>query len=342
MRRGNLYRRDCFVSRFTLCGDFYLCFSVPLCYKSGPISGKIKHMEIKTIGEFGLIKRIKNNLPGLKNVVLGIGDDCAVINYTKNKDLLLTIDMLIEGVHFDLRKFGAYKVGRKALAVSLSDIAAMGGIPKYSLISLGVPPDTPLKAIDDLYAGFLELAKEYGVKLIGGDTNRSQRLICDVSVVGEVEKKRLIRRSGAKAGDSIYVTGKLGGSIKGRQYDFTPRITEARILVCNFKVNSMIDISDGLASDLRHVTDASNTGAAIYAENIPVAMGSSLNGALTDGEDFELLFTMPECVSEKVLTKKLGVAVKMIGEITNKKAGIKMMGKNGKKQDLKALGYRHF
>ena len=294
------------------------------------------------IGEFGLIRKMAHRVPRLRNAILGIGDDCAVIDYTKDKYFLLTVDMLIEGVHFDLRKFGARRIGRKALAVSLSDIAAMGGMPKYCLISLGIPPNMPLKTVDDFYAGFLKLAKEYGVELIGGDTNRSQRFICDVCVVGEVEKKFLTKRGGAKIGDRIYVTGLLGGSIKGKQYDFTPRIKEARILVRNFKINSMIDISDGLASDLRHITDASNVGAAVYAENIPVAMGSSLKGALTDGEDFELLFTMPEAVSEKLLTEKLGVAVKMIGEITNKKAGIKVIGKNEKRQDLKALGYRHF
>ncbi len=299
-------------------------------------------MKIKTIGEFGLIERVKNKTIAAKNAVMGIGDDCAVISYTKNKYLLLTVDMLIEGVHFDLKNFGAQKIGRKALAVSLSDIAAMGGIPKYCLISMGAPADTPVKVIDDFYAGFLKLAKECGVELIGGDTNRSKNLIFDVCVIGEIEKKFLVKRGGAKTGDKIYVTGFLGGSIKGRQYAFTPRIKEARILIKNFKVNSMIDISDGLASDLRHITESSGTGAEIYEECIPVSMGSSLKDALIDGEDFELLFTMPEGIDEKRITKTLGISVRMIGEIKNKREGVKIISKRGKKRELKALGYRHF
>ncbi len=288
-----------------------------------------------------MIKRIKK-MAKPRRAILGIGDDCAVINYTKDKYLLLTVDMLIEGVHFDLRKFGARKVGRKALAVSLSDIAAMGGIPKYCLISLGIPPNTPLKTIDNFYAGFLELAKEYNVELIGGDTNRARKLICDVCVVGEAEKKYLKKRSGAKIGDRIYVTGSLGGSIKGKQYNFTPRIKEARDLVRNFKVNSMIDISDGLASDLRHITDASNVGAAIYAENIPVAKSSSLKSALTDGEDFELLFKMPGNVTAAALSKRLGVKVTKIGEIVDRREGITVMTLGGKRVGLKLAGYQHF
>lgn len=289
-----------------------------------------------------MISRVKAKVPKLKNAILGIGDDCAVINYTKDKYLLLTVDMLIEGVHFDLRKFGARRIGRKAIAMSLSDIAAMGGIPKYCLISLGIPPNTPLKIVDDFYAGFLKMAKEYGVELIGGDTNRSQRLICDICVVGEVEKKFLLRRSGAKIGDKIYVTGSLGGSIKGKQYDFIPRVKEARILVRNFKVNSMIDISDGLASDLRHITEASDVGAAIYAENIPIAKDSSLNGALADGEDFELLFTMLGDATTAALSKRLGIKVTKIGEIVDKRKGTTVMTSGGKRAGLKSAGYRHF
>ncbi|MDD5680106.1 MAG: thiamine-phosphate kinase [Candidatus Omnitrophica bacterium] len=300
-------------------------------------------MKIRSVGEFGLIERVKNKLPGLKNAVLGIGDDCAVINYTKDKYLLLTVDMLIEGIHFDLRKFGARKVGRKALAVSLSDIAAMGGIPKYCLISIGMPANTPLKTIDDFYAGFLKLAKEYGVELIGGDTNRAQKLICDVCVIGEIEKKFLKKRSGAKIGDKIYVTGALGGSIKGRQYDFTPRVIPARVLVRNFQVNSMIDISDGLSSDLVHITESGNVGAVIYESRIPVSRAcKSVKEALADGEDFELLFTMPQEISEDVLGKRLGVPVRMIGEIRNKREGVRIIDKKGKKRELKTSGYKHF
>lgn len=300
-------------------------------------------MKIKSIGEFGLIERIKDKLPRLKDAVVGIGDDCAVINYTKDKYLLLTADMLAEGVHFDLKKFGAKKVGRKALASSLSDIAAMGGIPRYCLVSMSVPPETPISIIDDFYDGFLRLAGEYGVELIGGDTNRYKNFIFDVCVAGEVEKKFLIRRSGAKAGEKIYVTGSLGGSLKGRQYDFTPRIKEARTLVRNFKLSSMIDISDGLSSDLGHIAEASKVGAVIYEYKIPVSRScSSVREALTDGEDFELLFTIPGNVPEKTLSRRLGVPVSMIGEIRNKREGVNIVDKKGRARALSPLGYRHF
>jgi thiamine-monophosphate kinase len=300
-------------------------------------------MEIKSIGEFDFIERIKNKLPKLKHAVLGIGDDCAVLDYTSDKYLLLTIDMLVEDVHFDLSKTSAYKVGRKALAVSLSDIAAMAGIPKYCLISLAVSPDTPLSTLDDFYSGFLKLASDFGVELIGGDTNRSEKFICDVSVIGEVEKKFIVKRDGAKVGDSIFVTGSLGGSIKGKQYDFIPRVKEARLLVENFKVHAMIDISDGLSLDLHHITDASNVGAVIYDNCIPISRDArSKQDAFSSGEDFELLFTVPQDVTEGALSKKLNIPVKKIGEIVPRQEGVKIVGGKNKKTVLKRTGYQHF
>lgn len=300
-------------------------------------------MKIKSVGEFEFIDRIKSKAPRPKNAVLGIGDDCAVLDYTKDKYLLLTTDMLVEGVHFDLSKVSAYKVGRKALAVSLSDIAAMAGIPKYCLISLAISPDMPLATFDDFYSGILKLASDFRVKLIGGDTNASEKFICDICVVGEVEKKFLVRRDGAKVGDSIFVTGSLGGSIKGKHYDFVPRVKEARILVENFKINSMIDISDGLSLDLYHITDASNVGAVIYSESLPISQNAdSKQDALSSGEDFELLFTASGKVTEEMLSKKLTIPVKKIGEIMPKREGIKIVKEKSKHTELKRTGYRHF
>jgi len=300
-------------------------------------------MEIKSIGEFNFIERVKNKLPKLKHAILGIGDDCAVLDYTADKYLLLTIDMLVEDIHFDLSKTSAYKVGRKALAVSLSDIAAMGGIPKYCLISLAISPDMPLSTLDDFYSGFLKLASDFGVELIGGDTNRSEKFICDVAVIGEVEKKFIVRRDGAKVGDSIFVTGSLGGSIKGKQYDFIPRVKEARVLVENFNIHAMIDISDGLSLDLYHITDASNVGAVIYGDCIPVSRDArSRQDALSGGEDFELLFTISRDVTEEVLSKRLNMPVKKIGEIVPRQEGVKIVGDKSRKRELKRAGYRHF
>lgn len=300
-------------------------------------------MKIKSVGEFEFIDTIRRRLPKLKSAVLGIGDDCAVLGFTNDKYLLVTTDMLVQDIHFDLSKTSAYKVGRKALAVSLSDIAAMAGIPKYCLVSLATSPDMPLSTLDDFYSGLLKLAKEFDVELVGGDTNASDKFICDVCVIGEVEKRFLARRDGAKVGDSIFVTGSLGGSIKGKHYDFIPRIKEARILVENFKVHSMIDISDGLSLDLHHITDASNVGAVIYRNSIPISQNAdSKKEALSGGEDFELLFTAPSDITEEELSKKLKVPVNKIGEIMPRREGVKIVKEKSKETELKRKGYRHF
>lgn len=299
-------------------------------------------MKIKSLEEFELVEKIKQKIPNLKNTILGIGDDCAVLSYTEDKYILITTDMLVENVHFDMKKVSAFKIGRKALAVSLSDIAAMAGIPKYCIVSLCMPQNTPASTLEDFYSGLLKLAKEFGVELIGGDTNRSQEFICDVCVIGEVEKKFLVKRSGARIKDGIFVTGSLGGSIKGKQYEFIPRVREAKALVENFQINSMIDISDGLSSDLRHITDASKVGAVIYSDFIPMSQNArSKQEALSGGEDFELLFTAPGHVTEGAVSRKLGIHVKRIGEITAKREGVKITTK-GNKAELKSTGYKHF
>ncbi len=300
-------------------------------------------MKMRSVGEFEFIESVKKRLPGPKSSVLGIGDDCAVLEFTADKYLLVTADMLIQDVHFDLAKVSPFKVGRKALAVSLSDVAAMAGIPKYYVVSIAVPPDAPLSALHDFYSGMMKLAAEFKVELIGGDTNRADKFICDVTVIGEVEKKLLVRRDGARAGDKIFVTGALGGSIKGRHCDFTPRVREARLLVKNFRVHSMIDISDGLSSDLRHITDASGVGAVIFDDRIPVSRDAvSKKDALSGGEDYELLFTAAGGVNEEALSGKLKIPVANIGRIVPKREGIKIVtGKYGKK-DLERKGFRHF
>ena len=300
-------------------------------------------MKIKSVGEFEFIERVKAKTHKLKNAVLGIGDDCAVLPYSEDKYLLWTQDMLLEDVHFDLSKVSAFKVGRKALAVSLSDIAAMGGIPKYAVLSLGIPEEMLLEVLDDFYSGLLKLAYDFDVELIGGDTNFSEKFICDLSLIGEVEKKLLVKRSGAKVKDGIFVTGSLGGSIKGKQYDFMPRVKEARILVENFKINSMIDISDGLALDLTHITDSSKVGAIIYDDSIPISQEArSKENAFSDGEDFELLFTVGPSISEEAISEKLNIPVRKIGEIVARSEGVKIGKEEGKKAEFKKRGYKHF
>jgi len=309
-------------------------------------------MLIKNIGEFGLIDRIKKLIKtdaptsmhrcgGDASVIKGTGDDCAVIKFSKDKYMLLTCDMLVEGVDFT-GKERPYLVGRKAIAVSVSDIAACAGLPRYCLVSVGIPGNTSVEFIDKLIKGMLSLTGKYGINIVGGDISRSRQLTIDVSMLGTVEKKNLILRSGAKLGDIIFVTGKLGGSILGRHLRFIPRLKEARFLVKNFRVNSMIDISDGLAQDLGHILQESLTGAMLYEALIPVSKDArNLNDALYGGEDFELLFTMSPHEAKKLYRKKL-TGFKPIGEIVHKKYGLRLMDKRGKEKFIKPKGFRHF
>ncbi len=200
--------------------------------------------------------------------------------------------------------------------------------------------------MDNLYKGMRRLANKFGVNIIGGDTARSQKLVIDVSLIGEVEKKNLTRRSGAKAGDVILATGAFGGSIKGKHLDFIPRLKEARLLVRNFKVNSMIDVSDGLVLDLWRILDASWVGARIYENAIPLSKETvSFEKAISDGEDFELLFTMNIRQAKrlfKTMLAKMKTPVTLIGEVVNKKYGYRLVRSNGKEVLLKPKGYLHF
>lgn len=227
-------------------------------------------MKLKNIGEFGLIDRIARRIKTDKSVIKGIGDDAAVLRWTKDKYLLATTDMLIEDRHFR-RTTPAQKVGWKALCCGVSDIAAMGGEPRWALVSCGLPKGLPLKYAGGIYAGIKRAAKKFGVNIVGGDTNASDKIILDVIILGEVKKKHLVLRSGAKAGDYIFVTGSLGGSLRGKHLDFTPRLKESRTLVRNFKINSMIDLSDGLSGDLGHILKHSNVGAIVYDYLIPLS-----------------------------------------------------------------------
>ena len=298
-------------------------------------------MLIKNIGEFGLINRIKKLIKTDASVVKGPGDDCAVIKFSKDKYMLFTSDMIVEGVDFT-GKDRPYLVGRKAIAVSVSDIAACAGLPRYCLVSVGMPGNTSVDFIDKLIKGMFHFAKKYGINIVGGDISRARQLTIDVSMLGIVEKKNLILRSGAKIGDIIFVTGKLGGSILGKHLRFTPRLKEARFLVKNFRVNSMIDISDGLTQDLGHILEESSAGAIIYEDLIPISkQARNLNDALYWGEDFELLFTVSAYEAKKLYRKKL-TGFKPIGEIVDKKYGLRLVDERGKEKIIKPKGFRHF
>ncbi len=300
---------------------------------------------IKDIGELGLIKRLSKNIKVDKSVICGIGDDAAVIELIKDKYLVVTSDMLIEGRHF-LKTDKPNNIGHKALAASLSDIAAMGAVAKYAFISLGLPKNTTLSYIDKIYKGIIKLAGKFNVSICGGDTNASDKLTIDMTIIGVIDKKRLVLRSGAKEGDFILITGRLGGSLKsGHHLRFVPRLAESRYLVNNFKLNSMIDISDGLVADLGHIITRSNVGAVIYEELIPRNKDAkSLNDVLYSGEDFELLFTMPQKQAKKFIkaSHPKGMNFFIMGQIIKKPKEILFVDKKHKVKSLKIKGFRHF
>jgi len=298
-------------------------------------------MNLGGIGEFGFIERIKRRARLDSSVVKGIGDDCAAIKFNKDNYLLFTCDMIVQDVDFTCRT-DPYLIGRKALAVCISDIAACAGSPKYALVALGLPKNTQLEFADKIIEGIKALAKKYHINIVGGDISRAPKVVIDVSLLGAVRKNHLVLRSGAKKGDIIFVSGSLGGSIKGKHLEFAPRIKEAKFLVRNFKVNSMIDISDGLAADLGHILQESKVGAVIYQRLIPVSKASrNFDEALYAGEDFELLFTLSRPQGLRLMSKRIPI-FRPIGEIVDKIYGLRLIDRNCKEKKLQPRGYKHF
>lgn len=303
-------------------------------------------MKIKDLSEIDLIKRLSKSFRLDKTVVKGSGDDAAVIRWTKDKYLLYTCDMTIEGVHFDLQKTTPFQAGWKALGRNISDIGAMGGVPRYAVVSLAISPGQKLSVAEGICKGLKSLADKFGVNIVGGDMAVSKKIVIDVSLIGEVERKKLALRSGAKIGDIIMVTGSLGCSAKGKHLNFTPRVNEAREILKKFKINSMIDISDGLVLDLDRILKASSVGASIYEGAIPLSKGAvSVNNALYDGEDYELLFTMGVKEAKRfhrTALNKIGTPVSFIGEITPKENGYRIFRNDGEEKNVKIKGYLHF
>lgn len=296
-------------------------------------------MRVDKIGEFGLIERIKRWVRISPSVIKGIGDDCAVLSYDKNKYLLFTADMLVEGVDFT-DKTSPFLIGRKAIGMSISDIAAKGGSPKHALVCLGLPRKKSVKYVHKLYQGINFWAKKFKINIVGGDLSKSDKVIIDISMIGEVEKNKLALRSSAKIGDFIFVSGSLGGSIRSKHLTFTPRLKEAQYLVRNFKINSMIDISDGFIQDLGHILAASRVGATIHQELIPLSRKArNLDEALTMGEDFELLFTLPKNEAKRLIKIK---SFSLIGRIVSKDYGLTLIDKNGRQGVIFKKGFRHF
>ncbi len=304
-------------------------------------------MRLKKLGETGLIERLARNFKTGGDIVKGIGDDCAVIRISKKRYLLVTIDMLLEDVDFKLKDATPFQIGWKSLACGLSDIASMGGVAKYVVVSLGLPKKLSVEFVEEIYRGIKTLAKKFNVEIVGGDTNSSKKLVIDVAVLGFIEPDKLKLRSGARTGDIICVTGTLGGSYKSKRHlTFMPRLKEARYLVSNFKINSMIDISDGLSTDLSHIAKESGVGACIYEELIPVSKDAkNVNAALNEGEDFELLFTMPLNEARRLAQKNLelnSMKITQIGEILDKRTGVMIISRDGRVKELKPKGFAHF
>ncbi|OGW84838.1 MAG: thiamine-phosphate kinase [Omnitrophica bacterium RIFCSPLOWO2_01_FULL_45_10] len=303
-------------------------------------------MKIKELGEIELIKRIAKRARLDSSVIKGIGDDAAVLRWTNGKRLLFTCDMLLEDVHFKMAKATPFQIGWKAIARNMSDIAAMGGMPKYAVVSIGMSPALSTRFLDELYRGIRKLADMFKVNIVGGDMSRSKKLTIDISMIGEAEKRDLTLRSGAIEGDVILVTGSIGGSIKGRHLNFIPRLSEAQRLVRNFKINSMIDISDGLVLDLWRILNASCVGGRIYENTIPISKdASSVESAIYDGEDYELLFTMSVNAARrffKTALERFETPVTLIGEIMNRRYGYKLIKGDGKEKILGPRGFLQF
>ena len=280
---------------------------------------------------------------------IGIGDDMAQIQLGKDTSVLVTIDMLLDGVHFDLEKATVRQVGYKAMAVSLSDCAAMATVPVAAVVSIALPKEFGEKELKQLHTGITAAGDKYDCALVGGDItswgDEKPLAIC-AAMLSRVAGNEPVKRSGAKVGDSICVTGSLGGAGCGKHLEFEPRVKEAIKIAQMVTLNSMIDISDGLSSDLNRICRASRVGAVINSEQIPISdeaqkSENPLSSALNDGEDFELLFTLSQGECEKLLQKWDGaIPITQIGEITDsKKMHIKMP--DGVIRDFEAGGYDH-
>jgi thiamine-monophosphate kinase len=258
-------------------------------------------MKLSELGEDAVVQRLTRSLRLNGRVKLGAGDDCAVVKTAGGLQLLKS-DCVIEGIHF-LPETDPKWIGWKAMCRSISDIAAMGGTPLDALVTLAVRPDTEFKWLKRIYTGLEAAAKIYGINLVGGETAKSPGpFFLSVTLTGTVDHGKYVGRSGGRKGDWLYVTGKLGGSIRGRHLRFRPRVAEARWLVSRFPVHAMMDLSDGLATDLPRLAIASGLGFEVDLENLPLHRGSSPENGLRDGEDYELLFALPSAAKKRLET----------------------------------------
>lgn len=340
----------------------------------------MQRTEIATLGEFGLIRHLTENIKlRNKSSIKGVGDDAAVIDY-KEKQTLVTTDLLLEGIHFDLTYVPLKHLGYKSAVVNFSDIYAMNGSPKQITVSLGLSKHFSVEDLDELYAGILLACDVYGVDLVGGDTSSSRTgLTISITCIGEVDKNSIVYRNGAKETDLICVSGDLGAAYMGLQLlereksvfigekDFTPDFAgkeyllerqlkpEARKdiieLLNKIKIipTAMMDISDGLSSEIIHITQQSNVGCRIYENRIPIDYQTAMvaeqfnmnlvTAALNGGEDYEMLFTVPLLFHEQMQNME---GIKVIGHITKSELGNYLVGRDGGEIELKAQGWNSF
>ncbi len=250
---------------------------------------------LASLGENAVVAAITEGLPTRPDVIAGAGDDCAILGRKRDEWWsLLKTDAMVGGIHF-LPGENPARVGWKALCRAISDIAAMGGIPEHALVTIATRPDLTLEWLKELYAGISKAAKKFGVAIVGGETSSSPGpLFISIALTGKVERIRCVRRNGGRAGDALFVTGRLGGSIAGKHLDFIPRLAEARWLVEHFTPRAMMDLSDGLAADLPRLSVASKCCAEVWMNKLPCTPGCTRDQAMTDGEDYELLFSIPQ------------------------------------------------
>lgn len=326
-------------------------------------------MKLAELGEFGLIDRIRRRAGAAPGVLIGIGDDCAAVELP-GELLLTSTDLLIEEVHFRRAWTTPHLLGRKSVAVNVSDIAAMGGTPRQLYLGLGVPPAMAVEEIEALLAGVLEAAGEYGAALVGGDTCRSPGpLLIAVTASGSVPAGEMIRREGARPGDGLYVSGTLGDAalalrqlqagetpepfLAGRHHDPQARTRLGRALATAGIPSAMIDLSDGLLADLGHILEASGVGAEVEEETLPLSPAlaralatdpSLLELALGGGEDYELLFTVPAGREEALAAAAAAATtpVSRVGRIVAPEQGLTLRDRLGRQQPLGQRGFNHF
>ncbi len=334
---------------------------------------------ISELGEFGLIKRLSKDIKiNNSSTIKGIGDDAAVTDY-KNKQTVITTDLLLEGIHFDLSFSPLKHLGYKAVTVNISDVYAMNAIPKQITVSIAFSNRFPLEAIEELYEGINLACKKYNIDLVGGDTSSSvSGLTISVTAIGEVDKEKVVYRNGAKPNDLICVSGDLGGAYAGLKLlqrekevfkanpEVQPELTgydyilerqlkpEARKDIIEFlekidvKPTSMIDVSDGLSSELLHIAEESNCGIRIYDQKIPIAEDTNKFAeevlivptifAMNGGEDYELLFTISQSDYEKV---DVSPDITVIGHITEQSKGNFIIASDGTEIEIEAQGWNH-